>query len=238
MPLSLNDDEYNAVQAAAAPIHPLQRDAFLKALAVELERHPVVGPGLVHRVAAELQKTFGVVAHSETLLAPRRGRARWGAEPGPRPPSPPAGVRSWPFSSMDRTAQEDVDAETNSLMVYITPFPLFLLRLTTRFRDVNGSPFFVGGASCGGTLARISWRATPRRSDCLGFWLLTSSDVLGAWRPRRTDGFNPERGFPRRENAVTRTLRWSDVRMVPARICDTSTSSRAAITERNMRGNT
>jgi hypothetical protein len=31
MPLSLNDDEYNAVQAAAAPIHPLQRDAFLNA---------------------------------------------------------------------------------------------------------------------------------------------------------------------------------------------------------------
>ena len=50
-------------------------DAFLKALAVELERHPVVGPGLVHRVAAELQKTFGVVAHSETLLAPAQ-RAR------------------------------------------------------------------------------------------------------------------------------------------------------------------
>ena len=73
MPLSLNDDEYNAVQAAAAPIHPLQRDAFLKALAVELERHPVVGPGLVHRVAAELQKTFGVVAHSETLLARAEG---------------------------------------------------------------------------------------------------------------------------------------------------------------------
>ena len=41
----------------------------------ELERHPVVGPGLVHRVAAELQKTFGVVAHSETLLAPAQ-RAR------------------------------------------------------------------------------------------------------------------------------------------------------------------
>jgi hypothetical protein len=69
-PLSLNDDEYAAVEAAAAPIHPLQRNAFLKALAVELERHPVVGPGLVHRVAAELQKTFGVTAHSETLLAP------------------------------------------------------------------------------------------------------------------------------------------------------------------------
>jgi len=72
MPLSLNDDEYNAVQAAAAPIHPLQRDAFLKALAVEVERHPVVGPGLVR---GEFQKTFGVVAHSETLLAPTQ-RAR------------------------------------------------------------------------------------------------------------------------------------------------------------------
>ena len=46
MPLSLSDDEYNAVRAAAAPIHPLQRDAFLKALAVELERHPVVGRAL------------------------------------------------------------------------------------------------------------------------------------------------------------------------------------------------
>ena len=79
MPRSLNDDEYNAVQAAAAPIHPLQRDAFLKALAVELERHPVVGLGLVHRVAAELQKTFGVVAHSETLLAPAQEGAPGGA---------------------------------------------------------------------------------------------------------------------------------------------------------------
>jgi hypothetical protein len=45
MPLSLSDDEFAAVQAAAAPIHPMQRDAFLKALAVELEhlRRPVRG---------------------------------------------------------------------------------------------------------------------------------------------------------------------------------------------------
>ena len=49
MPLSLSDDEYAAVQAAAAPIHPMQRDAFLKALAAELERYPMIGPGLVHR---------------------------------------------------------------------------------------------------------------------------------------------------------------------------------------------
>jgi hypothetical protein len=78
MPLSLNDAEFAAVQAAAAPIHPLQRDAFLKALAEELEKHPVVGPGLVHRLAAELQKTFSVTAHSTTLhtVGPRRLGAR------------------------------------------------------------------------------------------------------------------------------------------------------------------
>ena len=45
MPLSLNDDEYNAVQAAAAPIHPRQRGAFLQALAKEVEGHSVIGPG-------------------------------------------------------------------------------------------------------------------------------------------------------------------------------------------------
>jgi hypothetical protein len=45
MPLSLSDAEFAAVQAAAAPVHPMQRDAFLRALAAELERHPVVGPG-------------------------------------------------------------------------------------------------------------------------------------------------------------------------------------------------
>jgi hypothetical protein len=87
MPLSVSGAEYDAVQAAAAPIHPQQRDAFLKALAVELERYPVVGPGVVHRCAAELQKSFGVVAHSETLLAPAQEGApgrRQTLRPGPR----------------------------------------------------------------------------------------------------------------------------------------------------------
>lgn len=75
MPLNLSDDEFAAVQAAAAPIHPMQRDAFLKALAAELERHPVVGPGVVFRAAAALQKTFVVAAHSETAHAPRHLKA-------------------------------------------------------------------------------------------------------------------------------------------------------------------
>jgi len=43
---------------------PQQRDAFLKALASELERHPVVGPGLVHRLAADMQRRY--------VIAPER----------------------------------------------------------------------------------------------------------------------------------------------------------------------
>jgi hypothetical protein len=76
MPLSLSDDEYNAVQAAAAPIHPMQRDAFLRALAAELEKHPAIGPGVVFRAAAALQKTFVVEAHRETAHAPRHLKAQ------------------------------------------------------------------------------------------------------------------------------------------------------------------
>jgi hypothetical protein len=76
MPLSLSDDEYAAIQAAAAPIHPLQRDAFLKALAQALEGYSVIGPGVVFRCASELQKRFGVTAHSETSHTAERHRAR------------------------------------------------------------------------------------------------------------------------------------------------------------------
>ena len=58
----------------AGLIPSLQRDAFLQALAEELEKHPVVGPGLVHRLAADLQRRFGVEAHSET--GPRHLQSR------------------------------------------------------------------------------------------------------------------------------------------------------------------
>jgi hypothetical protein len=77
-PLAPTNDEYNAVQAAAAPIHPLQRDAFLKALADELWRHPVVGLGLVHRLCADLQRCFVVGARTEAQVAaaPRHRGAR------------------------------------------------------------------------------------------------------------------------------------------------------------------
>jgi hypothetical protein len=31
------------------------RDAFLKALAAELDKQPMLGPGVVHRIAREIQ---------------------------------------------------------------------------------------------------------------------------------------------------------------------------------------
>jgi hypothetical protein len=76
MPLSLNDAEFAAVQAAAAPIHPQQRDAFLKALAAELAQHSVVGPGLVHRLAAEIQRRYVIASERGTAAAPREQLAR------------------------------------------------------------------------------------------------------------------------------------------------------------------
>jgi hypothetical protein len=71
-PISLSDPEYSAVMAAAEPIHPQQRGDFLQALAVELERQPVVGPGLVHRLAADLQRRYVVEARQEaTAMSPK-----------------------------------------------------------------------------------------------------------------------------------------------------------------------
>ena len=62
MPLSLYDDEFAAVQAAPAPSHPRQRGAFLQDLAKEIERHPVIGAGLIDRLAADLQRRYVVEA--------------------------------------------------------------------------------------------------------------------------------------------------------------------------------
>ena len=83
MPLSLNDAEFAAVQAAAAPIHPRQRDAFVKALAEELERHPVVDAGLVHRLAGELQRRYVICPSAARRRPTYRAdgwRPRYGAD--------------------------------------------------------------------------------------------------------------------------------------------------------------
>jgi hypothetical protein len=54
--LSLSDAELAAVMSAAAPIHPRERDQFLRDVAAELERYEVIGPGIVGRVVAKVQR--------------------------------------------------------------------------------------------------------------------------------------------------------------------------------------
>jgi hypothetical protein len=58
-PIALTDAELDAVMAAARPLDRNQRDAFLQAVAHELRKAGgAVGPGVVHRVCAELQRQF------------------------------------------------------------------------------------------------------------------------------------------------------------------------------------
>ena len=59
MPISVSDDELDAVMSAAAPPAPKDRNSFLRAMAVELARHRgEIGPGLIHRVARDVQKRY------------------------------------------------------------------------------------------------------------------------------------------------------------------------------------
>ena len=48
--MSLSDSELTAVMTAAAPIHPRERDAFLRDVVAELAKYPEIGPGVVGRV--------------------------------------------------------------------------------------------------------------------------------------------------------------------------------------------
>ena len=58
MPLKLSDAELTAVMDACQPLRPYDRDPFLRALAQELGREPQLGPGVIHRVAKNLQRQF------------------------------------------------------------------------------------------------------------------------------------------------------------------------------------
>jgi hypothetical protein len=57
-PLKLSDDELTALYRAAQPIAPHLRDAFLQDLADELRRYPEIGPGIIYRAIATLQRKY------------------------------------------------------------------------------------------------------------------------------------------------------------------------------------
>jgi hypothetical protein len=62
--MPLTDDLHYAIMQAAAPVTSSERAQFLAELKVELERHAVIGPGLVHRTVAMLQRKYTVEARA------------------------------------------------------------------------------------------------------------------------------------------------------------------------------
>ena len=54
----MTDAELNAVLAAARPLDVGDRDAFLQAVAAALQSEGEIGPGVVRRVCAELQRQY------------------------------------------------------------------------------------------------------------------------------------------------------------------------------------
>ena len=57
-PLPLSEDLAAIVDSAAMPLRPSDRPLFFEAVGAELSRQPTLGPGVVFRVARELQREF------------------------------------------------------------------------------------------------------------------------------------------------------------------------------------
>jgi hypothetical protein len=57
-PLALTDAQYTAVVQACAPMQPVDRDAFLNALAALLSNETTIGDGTVARAIRALQREF------------------------------------------------------------------------------------------------------------------------------------------------------------------------------------
>ena len=57
-PLALSDAELAAVMAAARPLAPRLRDAFVRDVASVLAREPMIGDGIVVRVCQEVQRRY------------------------------------------------------------------------------------------------------------------------------------------------------------------------------------
>jgi hypothetical protein len=78
-PISLSDAELDAVMAAAQPLHPMDRSAFLSSVAYRLKK-PVTGPGTTNRIIREQLATKhyrydGTVAVSVAGVARHNGRS-------------------------------------------------------------------------------------------------------------------------------------------------------------------
>lgn len=57
-PLALTNSQYAAVVAAAEPLEPVDRPAFLAAVASYLRAEPTIGDGTIARAIRALQREF------------------------------------------------------------------------------------------------------------------------------------------------------------------------------------
>jgi len=55
-PISLTDSELEAIMTAAKPLQVHQRDGFLRDIAEELVKLPVIGNGARHRIITTVQR--------------------------------------------------------------------------------------------------------------------------------------------------------------------------------------
>jgi hypothetical protein len=77
MPLALPENLYLAIQRAVAPVTASERPQFLAELADALQAYPVIGEGLLHRLAAELQRKHAVEARATAVSDEHRASARF-----------------------------------------------------------------------------------------------------------------------------------------------------------------
>jgi len=85
-PLRFSNEEMESITALASALPPATRGEFLQLVAAKLSEHPaeVRGVGLVHRLAAEVQRDFlrggllavGVARSGKYGRSPRRERRR------------------------------------------------------------------------------------------------------------------------------------------------------------------
>jgi hypothetical protein len=64
MPLPISDDLLAVIERAALPVSARERPLFLEGVAAELARHSEIGPGLVHRACAQVQRQYSVEARN------------------------------------------------------------------------------------------------------------------------------------------------------------------------------
>jgi hypothetical protein len=60
----LTDDELDAIMSAARPLEASRRDAFLQHVASSLKHCGELGPGVVYRVVAEVQRDASILRTS------------------------------------------------------------------------------------------------------------------------------------------------------------------------------